>query len=177
MSIKSENLQWQLKKGRHSVVYLVENYAVKFFKKQFEYNFFKEVKFLTLLQPFGFVPKLYFIDPENLMVVMQRLEGKKIRDCINLKLAVECLKICFLLDMMGIQKEEMNHPDKHIIVADRVYLIDFERSHFSSKPSNLTQFCIYLRKLGYEVDGELLKCYKRSFSYDIFKKILEKLAT
>ncbi len=158
-------------RGRHSKVYLFGKYAVKVFDAKFAYNFFKEAKFLTLLQPFGFVPELYAIDPWGLKIVMQRLSGSSIRDTFSAGVVSECLEICYILDAIGVQKEEMTHPEKHIIVADRVYFIDFERSVLSERPANVTQFCSYLRRFGVEIDVELLRAYKRSYSREAFEKI------
>ncbi len=167
---KSSGLQKD--RGRHSVVYLTKKYAIKVFRKGFRYNFEKEVKFLRLLQPFGFVPKLYFVDPVDTKIVMERIRGKKIRDEMNAKVLERCLDICFILDTIGVHKEEMNHPDRHIIVSDkRVYFIDFERSVLTSKPANLTQFCTYLRRWGVEVQAELLATYKRKRRSEDFKRI------
>ncbi len=160
-----------LLRGRHSKVYLLGRYAVKVFDRKFVYNFFKEVKFLTLLQPFGFVPELYAIDFWGLKIVMQRLSGSSIREAFNADVVGECLEICYVLDAIGVQKEEMTHPEKHIIVGDRVYFIDFERSVLSEKPANVTQFCSYLRRFGVEIDVELLRTYKRSYSRKAFEKI------
>ncbi len=155
-------------RGKHSKVYLIGKYAIKVFSSRFRYNFLKEVKFLHLLQPFGFVPKLYSIDPEDLKIVMQRIEGCRISECLNADVVARCFDCCYLLDKLGLQKEEMNHPDKHILISDRVYFIDFERGRFKRNPSNLTQFCAYLQKKGVEVDRDLISSYKRSYDYETF---------
>ncbi|GLE10658.1 hypothetical protein PINS_up022875 [Pythium insidiosum] len=71
----------------------------------------------------------------------------------------EMLCQCFTIDMMGINKEEMTHPTRHIIVhavttgakskdrpADqrrhwRCVFIDFEKCSLTKKPKNVTQIC------------------------------------
>jgi len=61
------------------------------------------------------------------------------------------------MDGLGINKEEMSHPPKHIIISKKnkkPVLIDFERSHYTLKPSNVTQFCDFL------VSGNILKLFK-----------------
>ncbi len=161
-------------RGKHSKVYLTQKYAIKVFDHKFRYNFEKEAKFLTLLQPFGFVPKLYFIDNIGLKIVMERICGKKISEAFSSEVVEKCLDICFLLDTIGIQKEEMTHPQKHILVSNsKVFFIDFERSVMTSKPANVTQFCTYLRKMGVDVPVELLRAYKRKKSRKDFLKIKE----
>ena len=163
-------------RGKHSEVYLVGNYAIKVFKEGFRYNFLKEVKFLTLLQPFKFVPELYFIDFENLRIVMKRISGLRISDHLDRSVIEQCLNCCFILDMLGIEKQEMNHPDKHIIIADRVYFIDFERGRFKNKPSNLAQFCVYLMRKGVAVNRELMVKYKKDPNLEIFERIRSEIA-
>jgi HemK-related putative methylase len=55
------------------------------------------------------------------------------------------LRQCYIMDCMGIDKEEMHHPFKHIIVkGNKAVLIDFERVHKSKKPKNVTQFIQYI---------------------------------
>ena len=166
----------ELQRGRHSTVYLLGKYAVKQFHERFRYNFLKEVKFLTLLQPFFFTPKLYFIDFTSRKIVMERLKGKRLEDAFSKRTVERALEACFILDSMGIEKQEMNHPEKHIIVSDDVYFIDFERSRFKSRPSNLTQFSVYLRRFGINIEKRLLKNYKISMNRESFNEILDDLA-
>ena len=47
---------------------------------------------------------------------------------------------------MGINKEEMMRPFKHIIIGSRgkPVMIDFERCHITEKPQNVTQFCQFM---------------------------------
>lgn len=173
-------------KGKHSEVYIIGNYAVKVFKRDFLYNFKKEVKFLTLLQPFGFVPEVYFVDNVNLRIVMKYIDGVNISEFLKVsnereirKVIAKCFDICYILDLLGIQKEEMARPDKHIIVkGDKVFFIDFERSLIRSNPANVTQFSSYIvtRVSKYiELDVEELKrcakSYKKSRSFEDFMKI------
>jgi len=49
----------------------------------------------------------------------------------------------FVLDKLGVNKEEMHHPYKHVLITkkQKPVLLDFERCHLSEKPKNVTQFC------------------------------------
>jgi hypothetical protein len=58
---------------------------------------------------------------------------------------------------MGINKEEMHHPQKHIIIMERMrcgkkeavpVMIDFERCSFRDKQKNVTQYLEYVCRLG-----------------------------
>jgi predicted Ser/Thr protein kinase len=54
-----------------------------------------------------------------------------------------------LLDKLGINKDEMQNPYKHIIVDKKkkgicVKLVDFERARKTESPKNVTQFCQFL---------------------------------
>ena len=53
------------------------------------------------------------------------------------------------MDQSKLQKEEMHHPYKHIIVTpkNQPVLLDFERLHFSNRPSNVTQFVEYICRM------------------------------
>ena len=48
------------------------------------------------------------------------------------------------MDKMGLNKEEMHHPHKHILIGDKVVLVDFERCKPSEKLHNVTQFCQFM---------------------------------
>ena len=52
----------------------------------------------------------------------------------------------FIMDKLKMNKEEMSHPQKHILVdkKNNPVLIDFERAHYTIKPGNVTQFCDFL---------------------------------
>jgi HemK-related putative methylase len=52
-----------------------------------------------------------------------------------------------ILDRLGIDKEEMHHPVKHIIIGKKPVLIDFERAHHTERPKNLTQFVEFLARI------------------------------
>lgn len=53
---------------------------------------------------------------------------------------------CWKLDSLGVAKEEMHRPYKHIVVPKTLkpVLLDFERTHRTEKPKNVTQFCQYI---------------------------------
>jgi len=58
----------------------------------------------------------------------------------------EMLCQCFALDLMGVNKEEMTHPHRHIIVHRstqrwRCTFVDFEKCASTKKPKNVTQLC------------------------------------
>ncbi|WP_457549442.1 hypothetical protein [Archaeoglobus sp.] len=170
-------------KGKHSTVYVRDGKAVKVFKPEFKYNFWKEVRYLTVLQRRDFVPKLFGFYPDKLAVEMEFVKGVTIKDFVKkrefdkvVEVLKKCLDICFYLDRMRIQKEEMNHPQKHIIVADRIVFIDFERAYENPNPSNVTQFLEYVRRItGLKADIELVKRYKEYYrirDYNILKSLL-----
>ena len=93
---------------------------------------------------------------------------------------------CYVMDKLKINKEEMHHPLKHIIV-DKDYnatLIDFERSYETEKPHNVTQFADFVGKFrpmlvkkGFDFDLKELREaaaeYKESYNAKEFEKILK----
>lgn len=95
-----------------------------------------------------------FIAYEEGRLIYEFIEGIFIKDLIEKAnktrirmVLLNVLKQCRVLDKVGIIKEEMHKPLKHIIVGKRVVLIDFERGHISNKPKNVTQFCQFIIKV------------------------------
>jgi len=114
-----------------------------------------EAKYLKLLNRYHIGPKFYF-KAKN-YIVIEFVDGKPIEEFIKSTNDAEIIKKalfiifkkCRKLDQLKINKEEMHHPRKHIIIKlrkkePRVTLIDFERTHKTKKPKNVTQFCQYL---------------------------------
>jgi release factor glutamine methyltransferase len=111
-------------------------------------------------------------------------EGIMIRDYVKkakkakiLAVLREVFRQCRVLDELNVDKEEMHHPVKHVIVSKKsVSLIDFERCHYSTKPKNVTQFCQFAARF---VGNEILEAarqYKKGYSEDSFRKILALLS-
>jgi len=89
------------------------------------------------------------------------------------------LGYCRALDMLGVNKEEMTRPIKHVLIKEiaskwkvkggkefKVTMLDFERCRFTAKPSNVTQFVQYLTK------ADTKKLLKGSVTVSV--KILDK---
>ena len=52
----------------------------------------------------------------------------------------------YLMDKLNVNKEEMSHPVKHIVInnKNRPVLLDFERARHVKSQGNVTQFCDFL---------------------------------
>ncbi|MBN1156345.1 hypothetical protein JXA85_01920 [Candidatus Woesearchaeota archaeon] len=107
--------------------------------------------YLELLNQYGIGPRMFYFNDE--MVAMEFIDGvliesfvKECCDKIIIKKAIiEILKQCYTLDYLHINKAEMHHPVKHIIVRkNKPVLIDFERCRKSIKVKNVTQFCQFI---------------------------------
>ncbi len=109
-----------------------------------------EVKWLKILNKYKIGPKLNFFDCDYF--VYDYIYGDFIVDYLkksaknNIKKIIKnVFKQLFILDELKVDKEEMHHPIKHIIVSkQKPYLIDFERAHYAQHPKNVTQFCQFL---------------------------------
>lgn len=110
-----------------------------------------EICILKVLNKKSIGPKLLFSDKDYL--IYEFIDGDFIIDYLKNNGKVNIKKIIknifeqlFTLDKLNISKEEMSHPLRHIIVnkKNKPVLIDFERSHYALKPSNVTQFCDFL---------------------------------
>jgi release factor glutamine methyltransferase len=112
----------------------------------------KEAMWLQKMNKLGIGPKLYYSDNE--IVIMEYINGPRILDFIekskrNKKIIVSMLlKILdqlYLLDNKCLAKTELTLPLKHILIKKGIpVLIDFERTKYVVKPSNITQFLQFL---------------------------------
>ncbi|MBU0459983.1 MAG: methyltransferase [Nanoarchaeota archaeon] len=129
-----------------------------------------EIKWLKILNKKQIGPKLLFYG-ENYFVY-EFVEGTFILDYLEKenkekikKMLVNVLEQCFLLDKLKVNKEEMHRPLKHILVAKKPIMLDFERCHHTEKPQNLTQFIEFLVRykfLQHKTVLPLLKEYKKN---------------
>lgn len=109
-----------------------------------------EAKWIKKLNKHNIGPKLLFA--ENDYFVYEYIDGNFIIDYIEKssknsikKIIRQIFSQMLVLDKLKIDKEEMHHPVKHVIVSkNKPYLIDFERAHHSPNPKNITQFCQFL---------------------------------
>jgi release factor glutamine methyltransferase len=152
-----------------------------------------EGKTLGVVNKHGIGPMLVKAYPDA--VVYEFVEGEFFKDWIEtapkakLKPAlIDILKQCHELDKLGLMKEEMHRPLKNALVTKKgkVVLIDFERTHQTDKPHNVTQFCQFLlvrkdllKKKGIKLDQEELvsaaQAYKETPNDLAFKTIVNML--
>ena len=97
---------------------------------------------------------------------------------ILIKMVKSILKLLYKLDKLGIVKEEMQHPWKHIIFNNSnnnliykkgFYLIDFERCKFSKNPKNVTQFLQF-------ISGQKMELILKKFGILLNKNKIIKLS-
>lgn len=112
-----------------------------------------EVKQLRLLNRKGIGPKVIFsgkdyfaysyIEGHFIKKWLERKETKKKDALIVIRRVFDQM---FTMDQMGLNKEEMHHPLKHIIVQknNRPVLLDFERCRPRDKVHNVTQFAQFM---------------------------------
>jgi HemK-related putative methylase len=109
-----------------------------------------EVDWLKKVNKHNIGPKLYHAT--DTFLVMEYIEGILFKEYIekNTKTRIKAIikklmQQLYLFDTLGINKQEMRNPYKHIIIKDHhPTLIDFERCRFTESPRNITQFCQYL---------------------------------
>ena len=111
-----------------------------------------EIRILKILNKEGIGPELLLYGDDFLAYSF--VEGKFILDFIQdadrnsiIDVVKEVFRQCSAMDRLGINKFEMQHPVKHIIVGEKTVLIDFERARFSPNPKNVTQFCDFLIRI------------------------------
>jgi len=172
-------------KGKRGMVYGILNLAIKVERKDSgAINRIKnEAKWLKILNQYKIGPKIYF-SWDN-FIVFEFVKGKRILDYFEgtsekdkLSIVKEVLRQCRALDKLHVNKFEMHHPIKHILIKKnkKIVMIDFERCKYSLYPKNVTQFVQFLPWLGFKIDKEkimnVLRSYKKDYSEESYKKIL-----
>ena len=138
-----------------------------------------EINFLKLLNKKKIGPKLLMYGKNYL--VCEFVEGDNILDFFkkgkNKSIILKIMNQMHTMDKLKINKEEMSHPQKHIIIdkKNNPVLIDFERSRYTIKPGNVTQFTDFLiSKI--KIDKNKLinaaKIYKKQQNKSNFNKII-----
>lgn len=131
-----------------------------------------EARFLQILNKQGIGPK--FISYSDGMLKCEFISGKPISEKFDRKIAKEVLRQCFIMDKLGIDKFEMHHPLKHVIIGRKIVMIDFERCKYSKKPKNVTGFSQFVsRKSKIKIPIKLMREYKKNYSEKSFEKILD----
>lgn len=188
---KVKNIQF-LDRGKRGLVYTGKyknkKIAVKVKRKESEAveRIQNEIFWLKKLNKKNIGPRLVFHNQNYL--AYEFVEGDFIMDYIEKnkskkqKIKSVLKKVfhqCFEMDRMGINKEEMHHPRKHIIVKyPKVTLIDFERIHQTEKPKNVTQFVQFvssIRNLNKNKMQKLAQAYKKEMTQKNLKKIIKEI--
>lgn len=139
-----------------------------------------EAHWLRILNKESIGPKMYSFS--NGRLVMEYIGGepfhkwfekhRKKKGLVG-NILKKVLQQCYSMDRLSVEKKEMHRPIKHIIVRDnKPILIDFERCRKTLKPSNVTQFCQFLRRLKLmKQNKKLLSSYKKTMSRENLQKI------
>ncbi len=154
-----------------------------------------EINWLEKLNKEGIGPKLLLIGKEKGWFAYEFVDGTFIADFIRgcnekgriFAVIKELLQQCRKLDELGVNKEEMLRPQKHVLVGNtgKLTMIDFERCRRSQKPKNVTQLCQFLtgahassllRQKSIIIDRDKLLAaaqkYKSSQSEESFNKLM-----
>lgn len=151
-----------------------------------------EAQWLKKLNPKKIGPKLFFATEHFL--VMEFIEGLLFEDFIQTHQKKEIALIIkkllhqmYLLDTLGINKYEMNHPDKHIIIRKGTpIIIDFERCRYTEDPKNITQIVQFissgritalLEEKGICVDKRGIQTAARNYKFDRNKENFYEIIT
>ncbi|MCP3686411.1 MAG: methyltransferase [bacterium] len=142
-------------KGHRGIIYTGvfkgKNIAVKTERKDSEAKdrVLNETKWIKILNKKGIGPKLLFhtkkyfayefVEGELVVEFLEKASKKRIKEVVK-----ELFKQCFVMDKLGMTKEEMHRPVKHVLIGKKVVLIDFERAKKTKKPKNVTQLCQFM---------------------------------
>jgi putative serine/threonine protein kinase len=133
-----------------------------------------------------------FIKLEGGMLIREFIEGEEIVDWLGHAQKAACktvlldiLEQCRTLDLLGINKLEMTHPHKHILVRKgKPIFIDFDRAKRTEKPKNVTQVLQWftnkelsalLTAKKIQIDRTLMLNYAKSYKHDYGKATYERV--
>lgn len=162
-----------------------------------------EAFFNSKLNKIGVGPKFFYFHHDKKFLVREKVEGISISDWLSSsvpekkkkfkKIALNLLEQCRKMDLSGINKKELTHPDKDILIDKKhnPAIIDFERCRLTNKPHNVNQFCEFLTRkdalssIGAKISDEqvislrtLLSEYKKTLSekdYEEVKSLISKV--
>ncbi|MEK6951616.1 MAG: hypothetical protein AABX29_01240 [Nanoarchaeota archaeon] len=168
-------------KGKRTEVYKIFNFIIKVKRKDSKAisSIKNEGTWLKKINKYAIGPRLYYFNDKFL--ICKFIKGDRILDYFKKvglnekeKVVREVLRQCRILDKLKVDKFEMHHPLKHVIVGRRIVLIDFERCKYSERPKNVTGFCQFLNNYYRKIDNlkEILKKYKESYSDEDFDEIV-----
>ncbi|MBN1544444.1 methyltransferase [Candidatus Woesearchaeota archaeon] len=123
-----------------------------------------EVRQLKRLNRHGIGPKLLFYGKDYFAYdyicgdfIRQYFDRADVRKKDVVDVLKKVFEQMYVMDHLGLNKEEMHHPVKHIIVGkgNRPVMLDFERCRRRAKPHNVTQFAQFV------ISGKLLPHLRR----------------
>lgn len=147
----------------------------------------REAKVLEKLHSIGFpIPKLILSDDKKMLIKMEFLKGKKLRDALD---NTNCVKLCKELGkkIAILHKNSIIHGDlttSNMILNKEIYFIDFGLSFFSDK---IEDKAVDLHLLKQALESKHHKIFENAFKavlsgykiknpdYDIIIKRLEKV--
>lgn len=144
-----------------------------------------EIKFLKILNKYKIGPKLVFSTKDYF--VYEFVHGKFILDYFEniskkdmTKILKEVLKQMYIMDKLKINKEEMHHPVKHVVInKNKPHLLDFERCYKTEKPHNVTQFLQFIisirKRFKLDIERKSLIRLSRQYKSDYSKETLNKI--
>ena len=187
-------------KGKRGIIYRQDNVCVKEKNPNSSVDTLKnEAEYLQVLNKEGIGPK--FIKYSDSKLYREFVDGTRISDFFEqendknkiISVIKQVLEQCRQIDLLSINKKELNNPYKDIIITcndkgtAKAVMIDFERCTQTKKPKNVTQFLQYiiknkplLEKKAMIIDRKefirLGKEYKEKNDKESFNKIINFIA-
>ena len=187
-------------KGKRGLIYISEYQDKKFTIKtknpeSFANNtILREYENNKALNYYGVGPKIHYYNEKEDYIIRDFVDGEPFFLWLEktnnkqkiLNVILDLIEQCKRMDDAMINKLEMNHPHKDLLIEyDKPVIIDFERCKKTIKPKNITQLCQFissstmnleLRKKGVRLEKkriiQLAENYKRENEKE---KYLEKI--
>ena len=141
-----------------------------------------EAYWLKILNKYNIGPKFIKLEKDTLYMefidavplVEYQCDNKELKQLLK-----DLLEQCYTLDLLKVNKLEMHHPLKHVLVRNKkIILIDFERCKLTEKPKNITQVCQFIARY-YKIPSILKKAkeYKQTYSRKSFEELCQTLTS
>jgi len=149
-------------------------------------NLKREAELLKITNQSNVGPKLVGFSKNFL--VMEYLDGEKIGDWVTslkkkgslsqLKVVIKkILEDCYRLDQTGLDHGELSHITKHVIVGNKITIIDFESSSMDRRVSNVTSAtqAFYIGSGISKMVGRIYKIPKKEKMISVLRRYKQKL--
>ncbi|GEM_PF-3128466 len=130
-----------LKKNPRNAVFVGENIVIKYRRDWNLRKIFNEFLLSWKASLHGLTPTPVLIGP---IIVRRTAKGIPLAKVETKKVWRDLIELGAALSRAGIDHKEVRHPGYHVIVGDKLQIIDLERGKLTRRPKNLSRIVPWL---------------------------------